>query len=627
MRSLTSLGRCGLVCFALAWAWGCSGSSDDPAGGGGTGGPCNGAEDCPAPAGECLVAACNDGVCGEAAVARGAPTSVQTPGDCQRTICDGEGGTVTENEGDDVADDGKTCTIESCRDGVPTQKDAPFQTACGDGDGLICDGAGQCVGCTEASQCGAPTECATPSCGSDEVCGSEFTAAGTALVAGQTAGDCRELRCDGHGDKSSAIDDSDFDDGDACTDDSCDGGVPSHVDVCICGDGIVAGSETCDDEGTDPDDGCSDTCEAEPDYTCTGEPSDCVRSGTSCDAPLVVTTDSFALAGVDFAATYGEDGTFGSGTDCVDAVGGGGADAVFQVTLGPNQAVTLSEHGATFDALLHILTDEACVAGAACVASIDGLQASETETNGIRFQNGETAQTVFLVVETYSSLSATAPFDIHIEIDECGDGQVDAPETCDDGGTDDADGCSATCNVESGYACDGTSLSTCYDISACTTVTCLVGPCDGGTVISATQSAGLPLAIPDNNVTGVSSVLTIPATAGTIRHLALGLDVTHGYVSDMDIFLSGPSGPEVGVTSDNGSLNDNYTNTFFRDGVPTLVTAGTAPFTGVFVPETPFTQFVGASATGAWTLRVADDTATDTGTLDGYEIAMCIDPP
>ena len=37
----------------------------------------------------------------------------------------------------------------------------------------------------------------------------------------------------------------------------------------------------------------------------------------------------------------------------------------------------------------------------------------------------------------------------------CGDGFVDAGEGCDDGSTVDADGCSATCTVESGFICTG----------------------------------------------------------------------------------------------------------------------------------------------------------------------------
>ncbi|MBN2095292.1 MAG: VWA domain-containing protein [Candidatus Aenigmarchaeota archaeon] len=37
----------------------------------------------------------------------------------------------------------------------------------------------------------------------------------------------------------------------------------------------------------------------------------------------------------------------------------------------------------------------------------------------------------------------------------CGDGEIEAPESCDDANTDDADGCSSSCQVESGWSCAG----------------------------------------------------------------------------------------------------------------------------------------------------------------------------
>jgi MYXO-CTERM domain-containing protein len=45
----------------------------------------------------------------------------------------------------------------------------------------------------------------------------------------------------------------------------------------------------------------------------------------------------------------------------------------------------------------------------------------------------------------------------------CGDGQVVAGETCDDGGSEAGDGCSATCQEEAGWTCDG-EPSTCEPI-------------------------------------------------------------------------------------------------------------------------------------------------------------------
>lgn len=46
----------------------------------------------------------------------------------------------------------------------------------------------------------------------------------------------------------------------------------------------------------------------------------------------------------------------------------------------------------------------------------------------------------------------------------CGDGTKEASEACDDGDTDAGDGCSATCTIESGFACTGNTPSVCSGI-------------------------------------------------------------------------------------------------------------------------------------------------------------------
>ena len=43
----------------------------------------------------------------------------------------------------------------------------------------------------------------------------------------------------------------------------------------------------------------------------------------------------------------------------------------------------------------------------------------------------------------------------------CGNGQKDGSEGCDDGNSNNGDGCSSTCSVENGYSCDSSSPSIC----------------------------------------------------------------------------------------------------------------------------------------------------------------------
>jgi cysteine-rich repeat protein len=52
-----------------------------------------------------------------------------------------------------------------------------------------------------------------------------------------------------------------------------------HLPGACCGDGVISGTETCDDGNTISGDGCSATCQTERGYVCTGAPSHC---GTVC---------------------------------------------------------------------------------------------------------------------------------------------------------------------------------------------------------------------------------------------------------------------------------------------------------------------------------------------------------
>ncbi|MFO0593098.1 MAG: EGF domain-containing protein [Polyangiaceae bacterium] len=52
----------------------------------------------------------------------------------------------------------------------------------------------------------------------------------------------------------------------------------------------------------------------------------------------------------------------------------------------------------------------------------------------------------------------------------CGDGILEAPETCDDTGTTSGDGCSEDCQEEPGWRCFGAGLSSCSEIDECETM-------------------------------------------------------------------------------------------------------------------------------------------------------------
>ena len=62
------------------------------------------------------------------------------------------------------------------------------------------------------------------------------------------------------------------------------------------------------------------------------------------------------------------------------------------------------------------------------------------------------------------------------------------------------------------------------------------------------------------------------------------IDISHTWDGDLSINLVSPSGASLNLSQFNGGSLNNYTNTVFVDGAPSITT-GSAPFTGQFSPE------------------------------------------
>ena len=219
---------------------------------------CNVESDCAGlpPTDECQVRTCESSVCGQVSTDAGTAVTLQTTGDCQVVVCDGLGGTESVEDASNLPVDGNECTYDVCDSGVPSNPNVEQGTACGVMG--VCDGQGNCVGCNSPADCGTDTFCRTYTCVSN-TCGVVNTAAGTPLPAGdQTPKDCLELQCDGNGLSQQVADDSDVpvDDGNECTGETCNGGVPLHPDLSPgtpCGGGLaepVCDPDACDANGT-----------------------------------------------------------------------------------------------------------------------------------------------------------------------------------------------------------------------------------------------------------------------------------------------------------------------------------------------------------------------------------------
>ncbi|WP_426563784.1 S8 family serine peptidase [Angustibacter sp. McL0619] len=140
---------------------------------------------------------------------------------------------------------------------------------------------------------------------------------------------------------------------------------------------------------------------------------------------------------------------------------------------------------------------------------------------------------------------------------------------------------------------------------------------------------GPPVAIPDDDLAGVSVPLTV-GTAGRISELTFSIDGTacstdigsttvgldHTFDSDLVGTLVSPTGQQVTLFENAGSSFNNFCQTLFTDSATTSIQSSTnAPFTGSFRPAQPLGALTGTVAAGAWTFHVADEAALDTGSI------------
>jgi len=132
-------------------------------------------------------------------------------------------------------------------------------------------------------------------------------------------------------------------------------------------------------------------------------------------------------------------------------------------------------------------------------------------------------------------------------------------------------------------------------------------------------STDTPRPIADN--TTFTSPITVTDTE-TVLDVDVGLNITHTYDGDLDIFLIGPNGTRVELTTDNGGTGENFNGTVFDDEAATAITAGAPPYAGRFRPEGSLATLDGLAANGTWLLEVTDDAGADVGQLSSWTLIL-----
>ncbi|MEP6793097.1 MAG: proprotein convertase P-domain-containing protein [Saprospiraceae bacterium] len=161
-------------------------------------------------------------------------------------------------------------------------------------------------------------------------------------------------------------------------------------------------------------------------------------------------------------------------------------------------------------------------------------------------------------------------------------------------------------------------------------------------ILHAQTFSGSTGALTDNNCSGAFNTFsaTVSGVGATDVIQSLTINISHTWDSDLNIFLVGPTGTIIELSTANGGAGVNYVNTIFSDSAPSYITTGSAPFTGSFKPEgrtnndnqcdppgtvgtyTFASQFGGANPNGNWILKIKDGAVGDIGTLNSWSVTI-----
>jgi subtilisin-like proprotein convertase family protein len=119
-------------------------------------------------------------------------------------------------------------------------------------------------------------------------------------------------------------------------------------------------------------------------------------------------------------------------------------------------------------------------------------------------------------------------------------------------------------------------------------------PLTGGETLST------PVAIPDNNATGITRTTTITGPSNfKVEYVTVDVVITHPYRGDLEMFLTAPSGTTSKIATTRNDSGDNYNHWVFTSVV-----------------------HWGENPNGTWSFKVADRFASDVGSLSSWTLTV-----
>ncbi|MGY8770866.1 MAG: S8 family serine peptidase, partial [Pirellulales bacterium] len=105
------------------------------------------------------------------------------------------------------------------------------------------------------------------------------------------------------------------------------------------------------------------------------------------------------------------------------------------------------------------------------------------------------------------------------------------------------------------------------------------------------------------------------------------LDISHDWVSDLDVSLIAPDGTVIPLFAGIGGNSDDLIGTVLDDEAGTSIQAADAPFTGHYRPVAQLSVLDSMRTAGTWKLRVADSFVSDVGTLHQFGLKFEVASP
>jgi len=140
----------------------------------------------------------------------------------------------------------------------------------------------------------------------------------------------------------------------------------------------------------------------------------------------------------------------------------------------------------------------------------------------------------------------------------------------------------------------------------------------------------VPLAdSPSPGVSGLTEVTIDINAPFFIADIDVQIDITHTWITDLQIFLEGPSGQRICLNrydSDDIFNETNYIGTIFDDEASVSIEDAEPPFTGHFRPvdDNHLSDFDNGPVAGTWQLEIFDLYMSDTGTLDAFQLFVTV---